>query len=339
MVVVLGASASSRAAEVQCVGTDDTAAIQAAVNADATTIVVGSCAVRPSGITIPSDRTLDLTRATVTLLPGCVATLPYGCKALQTGVGAQRVRIIGGTIIGRPTDPIGIGIRIDSGHGISIDGTTLSGWRQDGVWIGGNQPSTDVRLSAVTIYGSGRNHISVTNATGIYAERLLLHDTVVGADPGGGFHVEPNGGELVEDVTVASSSSFNNGCGINIGAGKGRLGRRFKIVGNTLEDNRTYGLIFNSGTDAFIVSNRITGVLPPGAPSFGIVSIGGTPSALATGVDFSGNTLEANGSTRILQLAGVTRSAILGNTLVGAQWTQPALGTRGEMVFLWNEVR
>jgi hypothetical protein len=311
--------------QLPCAGVDDTVVIQAAIDADTRVNVTGRCVLNAAvGVHIPSGRTIDATGASFATLPGCAVH----CRAFETVPGASAVLFYGGQVLGDLLSPNGLGFLIDSASGVSVIGTRFANWKTDGIVIAGNRPSSNVLLSAVTIEGSGRNHISITNAQDVTVEHSALRHTQPGADPGAGIDVEPNVGEGVDALLIADTETSDNEVGFYLHPGKGRPGTDYRVIGCRALQNRKYGLVLNSVIGGAVLGNTIDG-----AP----VSVGGaTLETLATDVTLSKNLIT---STRGLILAGVQDSKVVGNVLVGGRLTIVALGVSGEMIVLRNELR
>ena len=313
-------------AVVTCAGVDDTAAIQAAVDAGHTTIV-GSCAVNGTlGIRLPGERTIDASAAVLTMLPGCVSK----CKIAETVPGARGVRWLGGELIGWLTPAIGwqIGLRVDSGHDVQVIGATFRNFRTDGLHVGGNAQSTNVLISGIVVDVAGRNGLSIVNAVGVTVERSVFRGAnFVSPGPGAGIDVEPNPGESVDDFTLINSELSGNLVGAYLHMGRGSVqGKNYKVISCRFLGNKTHGIILNSILGATIADNTID---TPGAVG---VSVGShTESARAAHVKIIGNRITA---LRPLILAGVRNSHVLDNSLgAGGRVESPVLGFSGDMSF------
>lgn len=259
---------------VTCGGVDDTATLQSALDADSIE-VVGACAINgAAGVTIPSDRTLDLRQSTWSLLPGC----NFRCKALQTAPDASNIRIQGGLLRGSRTPAAGlqwrIGLRIDKAYDVVVEDTAFEDWYTDGIWLGGNAPGfVGVRLRGVRVSNSKRNGLSVTNGDGLTVERSTFETTNCASDaPNGvcppadlnmprcGIDVEPNGGDIVHHFRLIDSLvRLNERCGVFVQSGLGSAGAGYELLDNTIEANGTIGLIVNQVSDALVKGNKVTG--------------------------------------------------------------------------------
>lgn len=304
---------------------DETAAIQALLDGhDRVALEPRLYEITGGGLRLRSGITLDMSGAVLALLPGCALK----CKALETEVGAQDVRIIGGTVVGdmSPTPSFRVGLRIDGATDVAVEGTRFIGWRTDGVWIGGNASSAGIRLSGVVVEGFGRNGVSIVNADGVVLERCRFKGAEPGANPGAGVDVEPNLGERVSRLTIIDCDSTGNEIGLYLHPGRGLVGAEYRIIGNTLQDNRKYGLILNSVQTALVYDNLIAGS-PKG------ISVGAaTEATRAAGVLIAENFMER--CAQGIVLAGVKESDVIGNS--AGPIAMPALGISGDMGFKRN---
>lgn len=317
------------AAVVTCAGVDDTAAIQAAVNAGDVTLR-GDCAVAPAGVRIPSDRAVDSVEATMRALP---CGLIQMCRVYETVPGARGVHILAGDIIGPGTASsapgFAIGIRIDSAHDVVVMGARLRGWGTDGVTITGNTRPTNVRLDGVTVQDSGRNGLSIVNAQGVTIERCVFSG--IRGDPGAGIDIEPSGpGDEVHDVLIFDVDVYDNQKGIVAQPGKGTVTcTNLAILRSRISDNTTHQVIVNAFDGGLLWDLVAEG------PGIG-VSVGGHVEARrAHRITVTGNKVS---SDRPLVLAGVADSKIFDNKLGKyGGYEAPVLGVRGEMYISGNK--
>ena len=336
--LVLAAGPAWPESAVVCVGINDTAAIQEAVDKAPFVSLVGqTCMIDARvGIRIPSDRTIDATGATFTILPACQPR----CKAFETIVGSRNIRFLNGTIIGDVANVSGvewrIGWRVDGADHVEVIGTTFQNWRTDGVWVGGNVPgSRNVRLSQLLIEGSGRNHISVSCGSHIRIERGVLRDiqTVPGKskpDPGAGIDIEPNPGELVTDLVISEVESYNNVKGIFVQPGHGGPCVNCYVRDNTVAGNSEWGIAVNSVDGGGVTQNRVSG------SPIGITIGGATEAMRARNLVVADNVVEA--CTIGIRLPGIRDSEVVRNVHPGPI-TKPALGDAGDMLYRGNVQR
>jgi hypothetical protein len=319
-VLALSLLAAPAYAQVCPVGApDDTAAIQSAVNAQGyVKLEYGRtyCLNARTGVRIPSDRTLDLTGATVGIFPGCT----QHCKAFETVPGSSNVRVIGGTIIGDLTPAVGfsIGFRGDSVTGLVIEGTTFKQWRIDGIWLGGNLGTNDARISGVVSEEFGRNGLSIVNGARITVERSLFRNALQPSILGAGIDVEPNPGDRVTNLTIVDSEASWCVVGFYLHAGRGYQGYGFKLLNSRAWHNSKYGIILNSTQHAALLDNHVVASPVSGQPAPVGIAIGATGPITADDVIHWGNRVE--GTARAVVIAGIKDSYIAHNELgIGAQ--------------------
>jgi hypothetical protein len=312
--------------------TNDTVAIQAAINA----AVPGDRVYFPAGahsrawfLQLKSDLVLDLGTATLEL----VANQPPRVWMMQTPPGTGNVVIRGGVVKGSRQNLTGlqwgIGLRVDSASLVVVEGTTFQDWFFDGVWVGGNTPSTNVTLEGVTCVGNRRNGVSVVNANGVLLRGCKLLDTN-GQDPQAGVDVEPNAGERVSGFTARACEFSRNRVGLYMHRGTGLGGQDYVVVGCSFHDNSRYGLIGNAMSGLLVVDNQVSGGQ--------LVSPLGVAASLGDGVSdvtFSANTLD---SPRSLVLAGASGLRVVSNRLTRPLEivSVPGGGVRGDVVLLDN---
>jgi hypothetical protein len=302
---------------------DDTAAIQLAVNAQSyVKLEYGRtyCLNARTGVRIPSDRTLDLTGATVGIFPGCT----QHCKAFETVPGSSNVRVIGGTVIGDLAIAAGfsIGARIDSATNSELEGVTFRDWRTDAVWIGGNGGSHNVRLFRVNVDGFGRNGISIVDGSNFLLDQIHCK-RALGSNPGACVDSEANPpDDQVEGLTILNSLFEDARVGLYLHAGKGQQQRNLVVIGNIVRNCYLNGIILNSTSRAFLLNNRVEAVTVSGQPLPQGITIGvtmpttgsfSTAPIWAEDITVAGNTV--TGTSRALVLAGISRSKVGPNDL------------------------
>jgi hypothetical protein len=299
--------------------TDDTASIQAAITDAAAGDVIHFPPGRKymvngmKGINIPSDRELALAGATVAIFPGATPT----AKAFQTVPGSKNVRFVGGIIEGDmspvPSGGWRIGLRGDSVAGMTVVGSIFRNWKTDGVWIGGNTPSTLVRLDSVVCEEFGRNGLSVVNASGVEIARCHFGHCPEGASPGAGVDVEPNPGERVVDLSLYECLAYDVEVGFYLQPGRGTPGESYRVYACKVEGGRKYGIICNSVIDAAIIDCRVE--MPAAVEGQNLpvgISIGGaTAETRARDVLLSNN--HVTGGTRCFIFAGIDGISAIAN--------------------------
>jgi hypothetical protein len=319
--------------------TDDSVSIQAALDSGGEIVVTfppqASCSAR--NLSVHSHTTLQLGTATLLL----AHPERSGSFMLHTDLGASNVSILGGTIRGGGQTTLGqaIGVRIDGASDVVMDGTSITGWDKDGIWIGGRggvESTTNtfagshrVRLSGISVSSCNRNGISVTNGSDIVIERAFLSG--FHGDPGAAIDVEPNGGtapetkDQVDRVTIAAVVTSDAQVGLYLQAGHGTPGHDYTVSACSLSGSLRYGLVANS-VQGLLVSD----VLVQGGP--GVSASIGAGAALVTLV--GNRLLDAHG----LRLAGVTGLVLRGNVMSdgGAPTVVPGYPLLGDVVMLGN---
>jgi hypothetical protein len=315
------------AAVVACLGVDDTAAIQSAVDTDAEIVLRGPCAVRGTApVLIPGGRRIDARAAVVTMLPGC----PDRCALFATRTDAVDVLFYGGTLRGDMT-PLPYGRwrvlwRVDGARQVTIRDTRIEGALFDAVWVGGNLKAEDVVIEGVTVREFGRNAISVVNASGVEIVRCDLQGASVPTLLGAGVDVEPNAGEWIERLTIRDNLIAGVVHGIYDHTGAGRYGVDHEITANEI-DAGSHGIVVNSVRGALVYRNRVTA----GKIGLSIGSSGRGDLAeryRARDVIVAGNAVIA---PRAVVIAGVADSRIVDNDLGGGRVETVALGSVGRM--------
>lgn len=226
--------------------TDDTAALQRAVDAAAGT---GRTVRIPAGIyRIDAQVSLRLrSRMTLELAPGAVLkALPNASprSAVLLLADVAEVTVRGGAIEGERAGHLGQGG--EWGHGVSIlrsrrvrmeDLTARECWG-DGFYVSG---SASVVLRRVTADRNRRQGLSVTSVKGLQVLSSTFRRTG-GTLPEDGIDLEPNPGETVEDVLIQDCRLMDNaGFGLEIGVPLASTGKAWirgvRAVGNEVRGN------------------------------------------------------------------------------------------------------
>jgi hypothetical protein len=322
---------------VTCGNTNDTAAIQKAVDTSAVVQLVGQCKVDGTkAVRIPSSKTLLMDGATVRLVPGC-ASPGWPCRIFETVPQSGGIRLEAGEIIGDMVEQpsaagYSIGLRVDTSAplpgerwSVVIEGTKFSQWRSDAIYVGGNAPgSRGVRVTGVSVDGFGRNGFSVTHGDDISIERLSCRNAKVNTSPGACIDVESNPGERVtgfqaydvsaQDVEVCVYMHKHQNATLQ--------GYDYGVYRLHCQRARRHGIVMNSAILAAIVGSVITDA-PIG------ISIGAfTEATRAAQVILSANDIE---SQRPVVLAGIRDSTVLLG-VGGGRIEAPGLGTSGAMI-------
>jgi hypothetical protein len=214
--------------------TDDTAAIQAAIDQVAGTkgtvlVPNGTYLVDAAGndrLALKSDMTLKLSKdATLKAIPN-----DSGKYSILTISTASSVTVSGGTLEGDRQEHTGksgawgFGIRIgrDASH-VTISGVTAEKMWGDGFYI---QGATDVKLCSVVADNNRRQGLSVVDAQGLVVTHSVFRNTR-GTRPGAGIDFEPDDADQkVSDVRIENSQFLDNeGPGILIAGKKGAVAK------------------------------------------------------------------------------------------------------------------
>ncbi len=257
--------------------TDDTAAIQAAIDEVAGT---GGTVLVPNGtymvdaagksrLALKSDMTLSLSKdATLKAIPN-----DSGKYSILTISAASNVTVTGGTLEGDRQEhkgksgAWGFGIHIgrDASH-ITISGVTAKKMWGDGFYI---QGATDVKLCSVVADNNRRQGLSIIDAEGLVVTHSVFRNTR-GTRPGAGIDFEPDGADQkVSDVRIEGSQFLDNeGPGILI-AGKRGAVAKVELNHNVFKGNRP--IVVKDAPEVLssaICNNRQ--ITPEAAPSQGL---------------------------------------------------------------------
>lgn len=269
------ADASASALDVKSFGAkgdgiaDDTAALQAAVNAatsgatvfvpDGTyrvTTADGACKTR--GLVLMGSMTLSLASNAI------LQAIPNACPsyALVHIVGTSDVNIVGGTLLG---DRAGhAGTAGESGQCLWLEGTSNVSLRHvaikecwgDGIYLGGTD-NHNVTVCSVNVDHVRRNGISIVAADGVTIDASSF-DNTQGTAPQSGIDLEPNAGQRVTHVSVTRSSfSHSGGHGFQVTTATGPISSS-SFRGNTITQSGDYGVLL-TGTDLIFADNIVDG--------------------------------------------------------------------------------
>ena len=255
---------------------DDTAAIQAAINALPST---GGTVVIPAGTyLIDTTKKINL-RSLMHLQMDPAAVLKAKTASVARHYilyvnGKSDVEISGGQLVGErethrymtsSTDEWGHGIQILGGKRVTVRDLHVSKCTGDGVCIGGK--SSDVVIANIVSTGNRRQGLSITNCSNIKVYDSEFSYTQ-GTSPECGIDIEPDAGYTCSNVWIENCRLNNNKkYGINIWKNvsgvtvtksvleyNGSLGMsthycsNIKVTGNTFRYNSATGVVFNDGT-------------------------------------------------------------------------------------------
>jgi polygalacturonase len=266
--------------------TDDTAAIQAAIDAVAGT---GGTVLVPKGtymvdgvgkkerLALGSTMTLKLSEGAV------LKVIPNDSRKYSalTISGVSNVTVAGGTLMGERTEHVGtsgeggMGVRItDGAQHVTISGVTAKAMWGDGFYAEG---ATDVKFCAVTADSNRRQGLSIIEADGVTVTDSVFKNTN-GTRPSAGIDLEPDKPEQeITNVRIQNSKFIDNaGPGIKIAGKRGHISK-IELTRNIFQGNRP---ILVENAPAILVS-AICGnrqVTPQSPPSDG-------PYAFADPVD------------------------------------------------------
>ena len=202
--------------------TDDTVAIQRAVNAVAGTggtvivpdgtYMINAVVSRSSGLRIGNNMTLSLTSgAVLKALPNSA-----GNYAVVAIMGVSNVTVTGGTITGErsshngTTGEWGMGVYIGASSNVTIQNLLVNECWGDGVYV--TDSSANVTICNIVSDHNRRQGLSVTSVNGIVVRNSTFKNTT-GTDPECGIDFEPNGGEIINNALVTGCTLTNNSGG------------------------------------------------------------------------------------------------------------------------------
>ncbi len=226
--------------------TDDTASIQAAIDAVAGT---GGTVLVPDGVymidatakprlSLKDDMTLKLADgATLKAIPN-----DQKKSAVLMISGVSDVTVIGGTLEGERDEHKGKGggwgMGVHIGHGaerIVIAGVTATKMWGDGFYV---SDASDVKFCGVTADKNRRQGLSIIAATGLVVLNSVFKNTS-GTRPGAGIDFEPDDrDQTITDVKIENSKFIDNaGPGILIAGKKGSVSK-IELTRNLFKGNR-----------------------------------------------------------------------------------------------------
>jgi polygalacturonase len=243
--------------------TDDTSAIQAAIDAVAgtggTVLVPDGTylinVVRRQALTLKSDMTLKLSKGAV------LKAIPTDQKryAVLAISGVSNVTVVGGTLQGEGDKESagtgGMGIRIDRGAAhISISSVTAKAMWGDGFYI---EDASDVTLCGVTADGNRRQGLSIIEADGVLVKNSVFQNTA-GTPPSAGIDLEPDErAQAITNIRIQTSRFLDNaGPGIEINGKKGPVAN-IEITHNVFRARRPILVRdAHAGSTSAICANR-----------------------------------------------------------------------------------
>jgi parallel beta-helix repeat protein len=289
---------------------DDTAAVQAALNA-----------APPGGtVTLEAGRTYFI-NLLVGLKPksNCRvvlhgATLRGTLAAGQSGrffdlSARSQVTLSGGTLVGSrdPGPAWGHGVVAANASDLTLEDMTFVDIFSDGVLLSGSPGSVRVSLRRCRFVNSRRSGLYVASGREISVEDCAFEGSN-GQAPEAGLQVLAGAGLTVEQVRVARSLfRGNRGPGLAVAGTSGSRLAHFTLSDNTVQQNLR-GISIAQASHVVIAGNRISGHAQP--PQAGL-----TVGAQCFNVTATGNVLEGN--YRGVLADGASLVALEGNTVIG----------------------
>ncbi|HEU4952275.1 MAG TPA: right-handed parallel beta-helix repeat-containing protein [Holophagaceae bacterium] len=304
--------------------TDDTAAIQKAINAIGGT---GGTVAIPDGtylidalisLQLKSDMTLSLSSGAV------LKAIPNGADnyTIVRVSGVSRVNILGGTLLGDrsahtgTTGQQGMGLRITGNASqIAVAGVTAKECWGDGFMVA---DAANVSLCHVTADHNRRQGLSITGGQNVAVKDSTFKNSA-GSIPEDGIDIEPNAGQTVSNVHITGCTlSGNAGDGIEDGVPGAYTGQAFiryvTIDGNLITGNGVNTL--HAGPRSGIECSNTSGHTFQNNTIQNTVGYGIYLRDGATGITVTGNTITNNSLNGILQYKA-TNNTLTNNTLSG----------------------
>jgi len=210
----------------------------------------------------------------------------------------SNVIISGGSLIGDRDQHLGtagewgMGVDIRGSHAVLLDDMHISKCWGDGIYVGSSTgiasgTCSDITLRRVIAEQNRRQGLSIVACSGALVEQCEFNNTN-GTAPAAGVDLEPNAGEIVENVRIVNCAvRGNQGDGIvfsasgisgaqirsstiegGVSAGNRQNGvsvagaSNCEVVNVQILDNAGYGVyIYKNARDCMISSNKITGNL------------------------------------------------------------------------------
>ncbi len=242
---------------------DDTAALQKALDTnDAVTIPNGTYYINVDNpLRLQSNQTLTLSDDTV------LKAMPTSSSVSSVLVveNATNVTITGGTIVGERSEHTGaggewgMGILITGGaENVMVSNLTITDCWGDGIYVGGTPIVRNVTIDNVIGDGNRRQGLSVTNASGVIVTNSVFKNTS-GTAPAAGIDLEPNEGELVENVTIIGvTCTGNQGGGLDLMGWLGTI-RAITVTDSNFANNGESGLYLNNVSGVTVSDTIVSG--------------------------------------------------------------------------------
>jgi len=218
--VVLAAAASTSVSGQRAFwGTDDTKAIQNALDG-----AIGGEVIFPSRTyLVDPDMSLHPANGATLILQGTLKAIgtASGLNAVIDCSNRSDITIVGGVIEGDryvhlgTTGEYGMGIMLESSLRIKVIGTTLRDCWGDGVWVGDatykqDTPSRDITLQSILCDNNRRQGISVGSVIGLDVIGGVFTNTN-GTAPSAGIDLEPDyPSNRLQNIRISGVSTSNN---------------------------------------------------------------------------------------------------------------------------------
>jgi parallel beta-helix repeat protein len=247
--------------------TDDTAAIQSAIDRTAGT---GGTVLIPDGVYLIDALASVFLRSdmTVRMADGAVLKALPNASERSSIIMIRRVsnaNLIGGTLLGERDEhqgkagEWGMGIFVDGASNITIEGTKARNAWGDGFYVRG--ASTNIRFCSVEADNNRRQGMSIVSANGVLVQDSVFKNTN-GTAPQAGIDIEPNESDSVLNVRIQDSRFIDNhgiGVQIYVAPKTRRPVRAITIDGNTVIGNRLGGIYVGAGSEVAVSGNTVTG--------------------------------------------------------------------------------
>jgi len=218
-----------------------------------------------------------------------------------------------------------MGIEMYTANNVVIEGVTSADMWGDGYYIGRN--SGNVTMCSVIADNNRRQGITVTSVNGAVIKNSIFKNTK-GTHPSAGMDIEPNDGEIINNLQVLNSQFNNNQkSGIQLSfpsvtAASTASVSNVTISGNTIINN---GVVGTYSAGIYISAHKylkITNNIVKDNAQDGIIMING-----ATNNTISGNTVTGSGYNNntdlnigngiIMYGIGSTANTVTNNIVIG----------------------
>ncbi|MGD0960125.1 MAG: right-handed parallel beta-helix repeat-containing protein [Methylomonas sp.] len=312
--------------------TDDTAAIQKAIN-----LVAGT----GGTVLIPNGTYLIDTAKSLKLAGDMTLALSIGAElvAIANNLtnynvilidGVANVSVVGGSLQGDrathlgATGEWGMGIMVLNSQNVYLDTVNSANMWGDGFYIGDS--SVNVTVCNVNSDNNRRQGLTVTSANGVLIENSTFQNTN-GAYPSAGIDIEPNNGEVVNNVRILNSKFAGNwGSGIqssyNSGSNPSTTNTTgLTISGNSITNNGVVGaysaaIYLTRQTNAVITNNLVKNNVQDGVV-LTYYTVGTLVSGNTVAGSGYGNTVDKHIGNGVLMYYDSTNNTILNNTVTG----------------------